>query len=215
MKALRSFLHPWASRLSAVTVAMIFLGGAGGARANLITNGDFTNGSSAGWTAFQTYNPGASDSVEVNPSGVYGLSCYDANCYNMEVNANTLDTVTQTVSGLTVGATYTLSWAYSGRTDYGNQELEVSFGGGLLATELSSVSAPWTTETFTVTATQASEVLSFASENVGGSPGGGNEVTAVSLTQAVAEPEAVWTMLTALAGLAFIRRRTNGERLWS
>ena len=90
----------------AVAAALLMIGSTH-ARADLINNGNFAAGGT-GWTALQTYNPGASDSVEVHGSGVFGLSCYDATCNNMEVNANTFDTVTQTVNGLTLGHTYTL-----------------------------------------------------------------------------------------------------------
>ena len=47
--------------------------------------------------------------IELDYSPSIGLPCYDSACQNLEVNADTFDTVSQTVSGLTVGAKYTLS----------------------------------------------------------------------------------------------------------
>ncbi len=154
---------------------------------DLVTNGTFAAGGT-GWTAFQTQNPGTSDSVEVHSSGVYGLTCFNAACVNAEVNANAFDTLTQTISGLTVGANYALTWAYSGRNGSGPQEMNVSFGGTLLEHDFNSASNPWTVSTYNVLATSASEVLSFAAQNIGGGATVGNELTNVSL-QAVIVPE--------------------------
>ena len=65
------------------------------------------------------------DEVEVGYSPIYGLSCVNAACQNLEVNGNTFGDDYQTVTGLTVGDTYTLSYLYGGRTSGGPDTLDV------------------------------------------------------------------------------------------
>lgn len=192
-----------------MAVAMLLLSNPHIANATpeLVTNGTFA-AASTGWTAFQTQNPKASDSVEVHSSGVFGLPCFNAACVNAEVNANAFDTLTQTISGLTVGVNYVLTWAYSGRNGSGPQEMNVSFGGALLEHDFNSASNPWTVSAYNIVATSASEVLSFAAQNIGGGATVGNELTNVSL-QAVVVPEpASLALLGAFAlGTVLLRRK--------
>jgi len=49
------------------------------------------------------------DGIEIDYSPVIGGPAYDGS-QSMEVDANTFDTVSQTVNGLTVGQQYTLFW---------------------------------------------------------------------------------------------------------
>jgi len=130
------------------------------------------------------------DGIEIDYSPVIGGPAYDGS-QSMEVDANTFDTVSQTVNGLTVGQQYTLFWAYGDRPGSGPQELEVYFGGSLVTTDYdlaaTNSSLVWFPQSFTVTATSTSEVLSFAAVNVGGLESYGNEIDGVSLN-AVPEP---------------------------
>jgi len=164
------------------------------AAGNLVVNGDFSNpnvgggytiGAIPGWTD-------ASDGVEVGNTAVYGLPSYGGNDQLMEINANTFDTVTQTITGLTAGDSYTLSYAYGGRPGGGPQELNVSFGSTLLTTETGSFGV-WTPNSFVVVADASSEVLTFQSVDVGGLPSYGNEISTVSLS-AIPEP-ATWAFM--------------------
>ncbi len=155
---------------------------------NLIIDGNFSNPSLGGsWTLLNgtsnvtgfVNNNG--DNIEVGYSPIYGLPCASASCQNLEVNANTFDSVSVTVNGLTVGKTYDVSWAYGGRTSGGPDALVVTFGNSFLAYDTGSIGV-WTPNSFDVLATSASEVLTFASVVTNGLPSYGNEITNVSLS---------------------------------
>jgi len=131
--------------------------------------------------------------------------------------------VTQTVTGLTAGAKYvlTFNWAGSQQLNHDGVTTEgwqVTLGGGP-AQSTSLVTAPdkgfsgWMTQSFTFTADGASDVLSFLAL---GGPGASQPPFAlldgVSLTAAAAVPEPVtWTLM--VAGIGFIggamRRRRD------
>jgi hypothetical protein len=197
----------------AVLAVFVLLGmGAGELKAtNLIVNGSFetpnvgtghafvANGGVPGWD--DTCCSG--DSIEIDYSPVIGGPAYDGN-QSMEVDANTFDTVSQTVAGLTIGQQYTLFWAYGDRPQSGPQALNVYFGGNLVATdydlEATNTSLVWFPQSFVVTATNTSEVLSFAAVNVGGLPSYGNEIDGVSLTP-VPEPGTLLLLAPCLIGL--------------
>ena len=204
-----------------VVLAAALLGGSSAwAATNLISNGDFsTPNQSGGWTI---YSPGTSgwvstadygnavDGVEIGTSTIYGLPCANNACQNLEVNANNFDTITQTVTGLTAGAWYSLDYLYGGRTSGGPDSMNVYFNGNLVTTDSGSVGS-WTSNSFMVQATGTSAVLAFAAVPSAGLPSYGNEVTNVMLT---AVPEtSTWLMLGAgfgALGLAAFRRGRKG-----
>lgn len=183
-----------------------------GHAANLIVNGDFSTpnvGSGFGdFASIPGWTSNTGDSLEVGSSPIYGLSCYTTACQNLEVNANTFGSVSQTVT-LTAGEKYTLSWVYGGRNAGGPQQLDVLFGGALVGVDNSNgVTASWTPNSVTLVATSSSETLTFTSVDVGGSPSFGNELTGVSLS-AVPEP-ASWALMligAAATGAGLRRRR--------
>jgi len=183
-----------------------------GARADLITNGNFASpGVGNSWNIY-TSIPGwtaSADGIEIDNSTVLGLACHDADCQSMEVNGNTFDTITQTVTALVVGNTYMLSWAYGDRSGSGPQRLDVLLGGHLVTSDYGTGSSTWTDNSFLITATATTENLTFQAINVGGSPGVGNEVDDVSLVPATAVPEPASLALLAMsvAGLGWVRRR--------
>jgi hypothetical protein len=191
----------------AVAAAAILAASSAFAGANLIEDGDFSspnmNGSwsdvANGYDGWSSNDPAGV--IEIGASSVYGLPSANPGGQNLEVNANTFDAVSYTVSGLTPGATYDLSWDYGGRTGGGVQALDVSFGGALLTQDTGSLGV-WTSNAFQVVALSSSETLTFASEVTGGLPSYGNEIANVSLTAA---PEAsTWAMMgLGFAGLGF------------
>jgi len=132
--------------------------------------------------------------------------------------------LTQTITGLTVGDTYQLTFYWAGaelsnRTGYQTIQLTGSFGGDPFATPVFTNTNPvgtpglfsgWTQETFDFTANATSEVLSFLAV---GSPANNLPPFAlldgVSLTS-VPEPSTWAMMLAGFGGLgyaAFRRRR--------
>ncbi len=180
---------------------------------SLIVNGSFelpnesggwsllANGSVPGWT---TTDP--TGLIEIDNPSVFGggSTAYDG-AQSLEVNANKPEDVQQTVTGLTVGQTYVLSWAYGDRPGSGDEELQVFFGSDLVATDTDTLEGSnsavlWFPNALIVTATSASEVLSFNGVYVDGSPSYGNELDAVSL---VATPEPS-TLLLFVSGLCLL-----------
>ena len=179
------------------------------AGANLIQDGDFSSPNFSGSWGFvtspfmgwTTNDPGGD--IEIGNSSVYGLPCDNSGCQNQEINANAFNTVSYTVTGLTVGKAYDLSWDYGGRASGGPDFLNVSFGGNLLVQDFGSV-GHWTDNAFSVVATASSETLTFDpvdTSGSGGIPSYGNEITNVSL----AVPEAsTWAMMAlGFVGLGF------------
>jgi hypothetical protein len=213
-----SFKRSWArtAALTAFVATAAMALGASAQASNLIVDGDFSSpNQSGGWNI---YVPGTNtwlntngDGVEIGYSPIYGLACISKGCQNLEVNANTFDTDSQVVSGLTPGKTYNLSWEYGGRTSGGPDLLDVSFGGVLLTTDSGSVGV-WTPNSFNIVATSTTETLTFSSLVTTGSPSYGNEITDVALS---ATPlPSTWTMLIAgFAGLGFFAYRGTRKNL--
>jgi hypothetical protein len=158
----------------------------------------FPNGAVPGWTS-------NNNQTEIDYTPILSLPFYDGCCQSMEADGSTYDTISQAVSGLSVGRKYTLSWGYGDRPGSGPQQLNVSFGGVAVTTDYGSGSGVWTGNSFVVTATATSEVLSFAAINVGGNPSVGNEVDDVSLV-GVPEPASMAVLASGLLGLGLLRR---------
>lgn len=128
--------------------------------------------------------------------------------------------ITQTVTGLTAGLRYSLSFYWGaaqqkGYTGTTTEQWKVSLGSEMYATPV--VTNPnqrfsgWFAQTFTYTATSASQVLSFLAV---GTPSGAPPfllLDGVSIT-AVAEPASWMTLVIAvvsIVGVAHLKRRSS------
>lgn len=211
----------WQVLFPAVAALALVLSAGGRANADLIVNGSFEtpnvgggfaffpNGAVPGWTS-------NNNELEIDFTPILspaGTPAFAGN-QSAELDGNTFDTISQTVTGLTPGRTYLLSWAYGTRPGSGPQQMNVLFGGNLVAEDAILSSDPnaviWTPQSVLVSATGTSEVLSFEAVNVGGNPSVGNELDAVSL---VTVPEPSSLALLGLGGLAFAGwRRWKGRR---
>lgn len=199
------------ARLS-VAVAALTLAATSAGAVELVTNGTFaTPNVGGGYGFFSLAESGWSNltdiGVEIGSTGLYDTPCVSTGCQNLEVNANTFGDVVQTITGLTAGAKYVLTYSYGGRPGYGTQILDVNFGGAHVSTDTGSLGT-FTPYSYVVTASGTSAVLEFKSQITDGAPGGGNEIANVSL-MAVPEP-ASWALMVAGFGLVGIaaRRRT-------
>lgn len=199
---------------AAMVVGCSLMAGGAFADSNLATNGDFSspnqNGSWGLYNSISGWNSGNGLQLEVGTSTIYGLACANAACQNLEVNSTSYGNVYQTLTNLTVGGKYLISYLYGGRTSGGPSLLDVSFGGEKLTTNSGSIGS-WMSNSFVVTATSSSEVLRFASQ-VSGASSFGNEITNVRVT-AVPGPQAGAGVMSALALLglgALLRNRRQG-----
>src|ERR1700733_8540038 len=168
---------------------------------------DFANGTVAGWT-------GSAGSIEIDTPGAIGPGINQFSPQNLEVNANSPETVTQTITGLTVGQTYVLSLAYGDRPGSGDESMNVLLDGVLITTEVDNwfanpPSLVWHDGGWEIVATSTSETLSFVGLPDSGQPSFGNEVTNVALV-ATPEPSTWLLMLSGIGLLGFAAWRQRG-----
>lgn len=187
--------------------------GIGQARADFIVNGSFenpgtsnfaiyTNGNVPGWTS-------NNNELEIDAGAV--LPAYSGN-QSAELNGNTFDTISQTVTGLVSGQLYALTWAYAGRIGAGLQQMNVLFNGVQVGQNTSDGNAnvTWANNTAIVRATSTTATVSFAAINLGGNGSVGNELDAVTLNAYVPEPASAALLGSGILALALWRRRRAG-----
>ena len=189
-------IRPW---MSPMLAGAMLLGVAASAQANLVTNGGFETGDFTGWTL-------------AGNTGFTGIDG-DAHSGNFAaflgaVGSNTL--LSQTLA-TTTGASYTLTFFLA--NDGGSpNNFSVSFdgqnlvGGGSPGLPIvNGPGFPYTEYSFNVTALDNAAVLQFQDRQ---DPAFWHlDDVSVTPNQAVPEPATLTIFGSALAGLAFIRRR--------
>ncbi len=208
---------------------------------NLVVNGSFEifpgtlNQNGQTWGQFSTLdgwqqigsNP---DSFEIQlatnyqksptASGTYPAfnpSSSDGSAHYLEINANRLDKVGQTITTV-IGQSYTFKFDYSGRSDSGttngipnNSKVNVYWDNHSLANLDELPNSGWKIFTYTVKATSTSTQFEFDSVGPTENPSYGSYLDAVSVT-AVPEPETYGMMMVGLGLMGFmVRRRNNKE----
>jgi hypothetical protein len=128
----------------------------------------------------------------------------------------------QSIAGLTIGQTYTLTfWQGSGQqngfTGPTTEQWSVSFGGSTLLSSLMSIPqgayTPWQQQSMTFTAAASSQVLSFLAK---GTPNGAPPISfldGVDLEISVPEPATDLLLGAGFLGLVAIRRYSRTKRV--
>ena len=175
-----------------------------------------------GWTFLNTASNAeywVSFQGQTGPDGGSYLGVQDLDAFLPRIN---VQGVTQTISGLTVGNTYELSfWSMSNHDGHGFlQDWQVTFGGesgtGQQTTpNADDFSGTWAQSTLSFTASSTSQALTFVAQYLPGSVPEMLNLDGVVLTQksvsSVPEP-ASWAMLLAGVGGALLVARRRRAR---
>jgi hypothetical protein len=203
-----------------VNGSMVFVDASGNPSAQ---GGDHSAGDPAaqltGWSFLNTASNAeywVSFQGQASPDGGSYLGVQDLDAFLPRVN---VQGVMQTISGLTVGDTYELSfWSMSNHDGHGFlQDWQVTFGGESATGQQTTPNADdfsgtWVQSTMSFTATSTSQALTFVAQYLPGSVPEMLNLDGVVLTQksvsSVPEP-ASWAMLLAGLGgaMALARRR--------
>lgn len=130
---------------------------------------------------------------------------------SLDMTGFTAGSISQTVTGLTIGAQYDISFALAGNINPEIKTLAVSMGNEAAeftfdTTGKTFQNMGWVMESFRFTADGTSEALTFTSKNT---RFWGPALDNVSISQVapVPVPAALWMLGGAIAGLAAIRRK--------
>jgi hypothetical protein len=167
---------------------------------NLVANGGFETGDLTGWV--QTGDPTLAGATCASGFGAGGSSC--AAFFSTFGDTSG---ILQTLTGLTVGQTYDVSFAFES-SSAATTGINASFGGQTLLdlTAAPAATPGYTDYSFDVVATSSTETLSFGLKD---------DFDFVELddvnVSAVPEPGSLALICTGLVAIAFVsRRRSNG-----
>ena len=188
------------TRLIACAVALI--GAQTAAQANLITNGSFAS-SLGGWTP-----SGMACSTQVDWQNVGGANAGVARL-NACGESATDPTITQLVSGLTIGATYLLSWDNSVHVaSSGDNAAEfAALVNGTVLLGTNNTSNGWLSYSASFVATATSQSISFSAERLNTDTSYYVDNISLVAVNTVPEPGSLVLAGLALGALAFRSRR--------
>lgn len=196
--------------------AMASLAAPAQAAVNLVSNGSFETGVDPGtFTTLGTGSPNISNwtvTGSIDYIGTYWVASNGSRSIDLN-GSYQAGQVSQTVSGLTAGHSYTVSFDLAGNPDGAplTKSLDVIIGGVLKNYTFplggaTHANLGWVGHSFNFTATSSSELLSFGPN---GDAGGafGPVLDNVSVSAAVPEPSTWAMMLIGFGGLAMMARR--------
>lgn len=182
----------------------------GASATNLVTNGSFEiPGTSRGSWITPSSIPGWSSTHGIEIRNDYAGKAEDG-CNFVELDTDQNSTIWQTVSGLTAGAAYTLSFWVDNRSGVSASSEGLDYTINITTKSVVGGSTPTWTEVFeTFIASGSSTVLSFAATGTSDSYGTSLDNVKLTQTSAVPEPATVALMLAGLAAFGLSRRRSR------
>ncbi len=192
--------------LASAALALITSLGATGAQAvNLVTNGSFETGDLTGWSSTE---------VAYNPFGTAYGSGMDGRYWHWLAGYERPVTTTQTISGLTIGTTYSVTFLMA--SEFTNMDaLRLTVGGGPGVIFSAPVYAgnfwdTWVSQRYDFVATATSTLLQFDTIglNVTGYDVGVDRISLEAISGAVPEPT-TWALMILGFGAVGIAARNR------
>ena len=213
------------SALRHIALAALLVASSAHAASSIVVNGSLTddianNGVPSGWTIFDG-SPDVMDAL--NNVGVEGLLNFGASpatspdggtWVGIGSDVGYVERFGQTLSGLTIGQRYTVSWSagnfgYSlGSTSYlGSNAIDVLIDGASIGTGATlALGSAWSSQSLTFAATSASQLISF---KLATSNKAYLSIDGISVTAAVPEPGTWLMMAMGLCAVGMVRARRS------
>jgi PEP-CTERM motif len=159
-----------------------------------------------GWT-FSSFAPGSSGAGIADDGSAFGFTATPSGAGQVAFLQLTA-TLSQDVTGLTVGDTYFLLFNLEGRPGSGANDLSVSIGGDTLLGPTVAANGSWTSYEEAFTATSSSEILLFSTTDATGA----DLTTGIDDVQILTpEPGSLLLMATGILGFGFmiLRRKSS------